>query len=100
MTEEVYAHPVKSFAVSAVPAATVSVPVLENGRAALEKINKVRRPRGPRALRCRARFHTLSASPPARALLAPSPLLPLRPTPIHIFPLKPPSQPAGDGPRL
>jgi phosphoribosylformylglycinamidine synthase len=41
MTEEVYSKPVASFAVDATPAPTITVPVLEQGRAALEKINKV-----------------------------------------------------------
>ncbi|KIY99597.1 phosphoribosylformylglycinamidinesynthase [Monoraphidium neglectum] len=40
MTEEVYSKPVASFAVDATPAPTITVPVLEQGRAALEKINK------------------------------------------------------------
>ncbi|GBF90353.1 hypothetical protein Rsub_02459 [Raphidocelis subcapitata] len=40
MTEEVYSSPVKSFAVTATPAATLTVPVMAQGRAALEKINK------------------------------------------------------------
>lgn len=50
MTEEVYTAPVKSFAVNTPPAATVSVPVMTLGRAALEKINKVRRLRTRRVL--------------------------------------------------
>lgn len=41
MTEEVYGAPVASFAVDAVPAPVFSVPVMADGRAALEKVNDV-----------------------------------------------------------
>ena len=40
MTEEVYAAPRSTFAVTATPAPTLRVPVLAEGRAALEAINK------------------------------------------------------------
>jgi phosphoribosylformylglycinamidine synthase len=44
MTEQVYPEPLHSFATDAVPAPVVTIPVLADGRAALEKINKVRGP--------------------------------------------------------
>jgi phosphoribosylformylglycinamidine synthase len=40
MTEEVYARPVTSFAAGTAPAETATVPVLAEGRAALERVNK------------------------------------------------------------
>eukprot|EP00879_Flechtneria_rotunda_P005989 GHRR01006298.1.p1 GENE.GHRR01006298.1~~GHRR01006298.1.p1 ORF type:complete len:1281 (+),score=448.03 GHRR01006298.1:710-4552(+) len=40
MTEEVYALPAQSFAMSTVPAPVFTVPVLEEGRAALENVNE------------------------------------------------------------
>lgn len=41
MTEQVYPEPLRSFATDAVPAPVTTIPVLAQGRAALEKINKV-----------------------------------------------------------
>lgn len=41
MTEQVYTEPAKTFKVDAVPAPVFTVPVMEQGRAALEEINSV-----------------------------------------------------------
>jgi Formylglycinamide ribonucleotide amidotransferase N-terminal len=41
MTEQVYAAPAATFAVSAVPPTVFTVPVLKSGRAALEAVNQV-----------------------------------------------------------
>lgn len=41
MTEEVYAQPASSFKVTVTPAPVFTVPVMEQGRAALEEINEV-----------------------------------------------------------
>jgi phosphoribosylformylglycinamidine synthase len=41
MTEQVYEAPAASFKVDAVPAPVFTVPVMQQGRAALEAINKV-----------------------------------------------------------
>ena len=47
MTEEVYRAPVRSFTEGLqAPAPTFTIPLMAEGRAALEKINKVRRGRG------------------------------------------------------
>ncbi|GAB4814933.1 hypothetical protein N2152v2_001979 [Parachlorella kessleri] len=40
MTEQVYPEPLRSFATDAVPARVTTIPVMEHGRAALEKVNK------------------------------------------------------------
>lgn len=45
--DQVYPEPLRSFASDAVPAPVVTVPVVEQGRAALEAINKARRARRP-----------------------------------------------------
>jgi phosphoribosylformylglycinamidine synthase len=42
MTEQVYEAPAASFKVDAVPAPVFTVPVMQQGRAALEAINEVR----------------------------------------------------------
>ncbi len=58
MTEEIYRQPVRSFTEGLqAPAPTFSIPLMAEGRAALEKINKVRRERGRRGRVCRAAVH-------------------------------------------
>ena len=127
MTEEVYSSPVKSFAVTATPAATVTVPVLAQGRAALEKINKVGALRGG-ALRGgwggggaapaaalppgKGRRSTPSAAPRPRECPAEASLTHPLPTAPSLAPPNPNPQPPtlkpnphlhpppGDGPRL
>lgn len=42
MTEQMYSEPLTSFAVDTLPTPVYTVPVMEQGRAALIKINEVR----------------------------------------------------------
>jgi hypothetical protein len=99
MTEEVYAQPVKSFAVTTPPAKTLSVPVLAHGRAALENINKVRAD-GMGWPRCLSVHPVCMPCCPAVWLTHPSHLPLIISTnqpnhqPVHLLP------PPGDGPRL